>query len=58
VPFRFLLSFIPVVLPVRGFFADVIQDEGELKRLQDAWTRAVLLHVTLWSRAYVPAGLW
>ena len=58
VPFRYLLSFIPVVLPVRGFFADAIQDEAELKRLEDAWTRAVLLHVTLWSRAYVAEGLW
>jgi hypothetical protein len=58
VPFRYLLSFIPVVLPVRRFFAGVIQDESELKRLEDAWTRAVLLHVTLWSRAYVMEGLW
>jgi hypothetical protein len=58
VPFRYLLGFIPVVLPVRGFFTDAIQDEAELKRLEDAWTKAVLLHVTLWSRAYVAEDLW
>jgi hypothetical protein len=58
VPFRYLLGFIPVVLPVRGFFSDAIQDEAELKRLEDAWTKAVLLHVTLWSRAYIAEDLW
>ena len=58
VPFRYLLGFIPVVLPIREFFTDAIQDEAELKRLEDAWTKAVLLHVTLWSRAYVAEDLW
>jgi Protoglobin len=58
VPFRYLLAFVPVVLPIRGFFAGAIQDEAELKRLEDAWTRAVLLHVTLWSRAYMVEDLW
>ena len=58
VPFRYLLGFIPVVLPIRGFFKDAIQDEAELNKLQEAWTKAVLLHVTLWSRAYVAEDLW
>jgi hypothetical protein len=58
VPFRYLLAFIPVVLPIRGFFTDAIQDRAELKRLEDAWTKAVLLHVTLWSRAYMAEDLW
>jgi len=58
VPFRYLLGFIPVVLPIRGFFTDAIQDDAELKRLENAWTKAVLLHVTLWSRAYVADDLW
>jgi len=56
VPFRYLLGFIPVILPIRGFFTDAIQDEAELKRLEDA--KAVLLHVTLWSRAYMEEELW
>lgn len=58
VPFRYLLGFVPIVLPVRTFFSDTIKDQVELKRLEDAWTKAVLLHVTLWSRAYVPGDLW
>jgi hypothetical protein len=58
VPFRYLFGFIPVVLPIREFFKDAIQDEAELNKLQEAWTKAVLLHVTLWSRAYVAEDLW
>jgi hypothetical protein len=58
VPFRYLLGFIPVVLPVRRFFTDAIRDEAELQRLENAWTKAVLLHITLWSRAYLAEDLW
>jgi hypothetical protein len=58
VQFRYLLGFIPVVLPIRRFFTGAIQDQAELKRLEDAWTKAVLLHVTLWSRAYIAEDLW
>ncbi|HEY4358440.1 MAG TPA: protoglobin domain-containing protein [Acidobacteriaceae bacterium] len=58
VPFRYLLGFVPVVLPIRGFFADAIHDEKELQSLQDAWTKAVVLHITLWSRAYIEENLW
>lgn len=58
VPLRYVVGFVAVVLPVREFFADVIREETELQRLQDAWSRAVLLHVALWSRAYAQAGLW
>jgi len=47
-----------VVLPIRVFFTDSIQDEVELQRLEDAWTKAMLLHVTLWARAYVAEDLW
>ncbi len=58
VPFRYLLGFIPVVLPIRGFFSDAIQDTAELQRLEDAWAKSLLLHITLWSRAYVAEDLW
>jgi Protoglobin len=58
VPLRYLLGFIPVVLPIRAFFTEAIHDETELKRLEDAWTKAVLLHITLWTRAYVTEDLW
>ena len=58
VPFRYLLAFVPVVLPVRGFFTDAIKTEQELKKLEDAWTKAVVLHITLWSRAYISGDMW
>jgi hypothetical protein len=58
VPLRYLLGFVPVVLPVRKFFADVIQDESELSALEATWTKAVLLHVALWARPYTAEGLW
>lgn len=58
VPHRFLIGFVPVVLPIRKFFAEEIEVDSELERLQGAWTKAVLLHVALWSRAYVVEDLW
>jgi hypothetical protein len=57
VPLRYLLGFIPVILPIRRFFADQISAD-ELKQLEEAWTRAVLLHMTLWSRPYTQPDLW
>jgi hypothetical protein len=57
VPLRFLIAFVPVVtMSTRKFFAAV--PEGERQRLQDAWAKAVQLHVTLWARAYAKEGLW
>ncbi len=58
VPLRYLLGFVPVILPIGEFFAGAAQDEEELKNIQSAWTKAVLLHVTLWSRPYTLQGLW
>ena len=58
VPLRYLLGFIPVVLPIRKFFSNAISNNDELARLEAAWTRAVLLHITLWSRPYTAEGLW
>lgn len=58
VPLRYLLGFIPNVLPIREFFADAIQSEVGMRDLEEAWMKAVLLHVTLWARPYVPQDLW
>ena len=55
---RYLLGFIPVVLPIRNFFSASISNDEELARLETAWTRAVLLHITLWSHPYTTEGLW
>lgn len=59
VPLRYLIAFTSVVaLTVRRFFVENGVRGEELERLQDAWTKAVILHVSLWSRAYANDGLW
>jgi Protoglobin len=59
VPMRYLIGFSSVViLSVRGFLAKDDRPEAELIRMQEAWTRAVLLSITLWTRAYTVNGLW
>src|SRR5438270_2805674 len=57
VPLRYLLGFVPVVvMSTRKFFVAV--PDAERQKLEDAWTKAVQLHVTLWSRPYVKEDLW
>jgi hypothetical protein len=59
VPLRYLIGFIPVVtIGARKFFSDAGIAGAELQRLEDAWTKAVQLHVTLWARPYAREGLW
>lgn len=59
VPLRYVLAFSGIVLTTaREFVADRTLAEGDLLRFQDAWSKAVLLHVTLWSRPYVQNNLW
>ncbi len=58
VPLRYVLAFVPMVLPLKRFFAEAITEDGELDALEGAWTKAVLLHVTLWTRAYTVQELW
>jgi hypothetical protein len=56
---RYLLGFTAVVMTsFRGFVARSGRPEGEIVRMQEAWTRAIVLTVTLWSRAYAREGLW
>jgi len=59
VPLRFLFAFGPVVaITSRKVFVDAGVRGEELTRLQDAWSKAVQLHLTLWSRPFVKEGLW
>lgn len=59
VPLRFLIAFASVVaITTRKFFVDAGIRNEELTKLQDAWSKAVQLHITLWSRPYVKEGLW
>jgi hypothetical protein len=59
VPLRYLAAFVPfVTVTARKFFADAGVHSDELQQLHDAWTKAVQLHFTLWTRPYVRDGLW
>jgi hypothetical protein len=57
VPLRFVIAFTGVVASTAR---DVVGDvtDAERLRFQDAWTKAVLLQIALWSRPYVHDGLW
>jgi hypothetical protein len=59
VPLRYLIGFgTTVTTTSRKFFADAGVRDEELRKLEDAWARAVQLHIALWSRPYVKEGLW
>jgi hypothetical protein len=59
VPLRHLIGFGAIVIATAREFVD--RDaftDRELFRFQDAWTKAVLLQIALWSRPYTRADLW
>jgi hypothetical protein len=59
VPLRYLMGFVTTVTTSsRRFFIAAGVSGEELRKLEDAWARAVQLHVTLWARPYAKDGLW
>jgi len=53
------VGFVPLVVTTsRQFFLDAGLQGEDLRQLEDAWLRAVQLHVTLWTRPYTQGGLW
>ena len=59
VPLRYLLGFVTIVtLSTRRFFVAHGVEGEELTKLEDAWAKAVQLHVALWTRPYTRDGLW
>jgi hypothetical protein len=54
VHFRYLLALVyPIFATIRPFLAAGARDPEHLERMHQAWLKAVLLNVVLWSRAYV-----
>jgi hypothetical protein len=54
IPLRYLISFIfPITATVRPFLAAKGHSGEEVDRMHDAWRKAVILQVALWSRPYV-----
>jgi hypothetical protein len=59
VPLRYTIAFTAVVITsIRSFLVSTGRDEGDLERIEAAWTRAVLLSIALWARPYASPGLW
>lgn len=57
VPFRYLVGLIyPIYATMRPFLADGARDAEHLERMHQAWLKAVILSVALWSEPYVRAG--
>jgi hypothetical protein len=59
VPLRYLLAFVaPTVIGAKEFLARKGHSADEVERMHRAWTKVVLLHITLWSRPYATEDLW
>lgn len=59
VPLRYLLAFTaPVILGAKDFLAKKGHDTAAIERMHAAWTKSVLLEISLWSRPYTREGLW
>jgi hypothetical protein len=58
VPLRYLIAFgTAIAIRTRPFFVDAGIKDPELRHLEDAWAKAIQLHITLWSRPYTKDGL-
>jgi protoglobin len=59
VPLRFLIAFTAITATtIRPFLEESGQSQEDLQKMQDAWTKSMLLHLALWSRPYIAECLW
>jgi len=57
VPLRYLIALIaPIVLTIRDFLAKKGHSPQEVDRMHQAWLKAVVLQVALWSLPYAQEG--
>ena len=57
IPMRYLLAFTAVVISTaRDYLAATGAAGNELDRMHAAFTKSVMLHVTVWTRAYLDSG--
>jgi hypothetical protein len=53
VPLRYVVALIaPIALTIRDFLARKGHDAADVERMHQAWLKAVVLQVALWSRPY------
>lgn len=59
VPWRYLNALVyPIYATVRPFLERGTSDPAQVERMHQAWLKAVLLQVTLWTRPYLTDGVW
>ena len=59
IPLRYVLAFAAVVITTtRPFLASRGHPAEDVELMYDAWCKAVIVHVSLWSEAYVPRADW
>lgn len=59
IPLRYLLAFTAVVITTaRGYLAAAGVTPEQVDRMHAAFTKSVMLHVTVWTRAYAGADDW
>jgi hypothetical protein len=59
IPLRYLLAFTAVVITTaRDYLAATGAPPGQVDRMHAAFTKSVLLHVTVWTRAYAGIADW
>ncbi|GBD23519.1 hypothetical protein HRbin29_01185 [bacterium HR29] len=57
VHFRYMVALVyPIYATIRPFLARGARDNEHLERMHQAWLKAVLLNLCLWSEAYVKDG--
>ncbi len=57
VHYRYMVPLVyPIYATVRPFLEEGCDDPAEVERMHQAWLKAVLLQVTLWSRPYLRDG--
>ena len=57
IPLRYVIAFTAVVNDtIKPFLAKKGHSLGVIEKMHKAWSKAVLLHVTLWTRAYCGDG--
>lgn len=59
IPMRYIVAFTAVVNDtIKPFLTKKGHSLGVIEKMHKAWCKAVLLHVTLWTRAYCDNGEW
>ena len=59
IPLRYLIAFIfPITFTIKGFLAKKGHSPEEVEKMYNAWFKAVVLSVVLWSYPYAKEGEW